>query len=251
MRQLYIFIKKQAWSALFGGLMLFFLVLSQYVEVPGVYRYDLLFIIAVIIQAVLIATKLEHTREVVAIIIFHILAMIMEIYKTSPMVGSWVYPEPAILAIATVPLFSGFMYSAVGSYIARSWRINEFVFKDLPRKALLVPMAILIYANFFTNFFTYDVRWLIFALLIVMFWKTKFFVRLTDRVYCIHPLFTNALLALFVWFAEQIGTFARVWTYPNQVIDWAPVSFHMFTSWYLLLIFSFIIISLLQPKQNK
>lgn len=231
--------------------MLFFLVVSQYVEILGIYRYDLLFIIALVTQVILIVTKLEHLREVIAIVIFHILAMVLEIFKTSPAVGSWTYPEASILAIATVPLFSGFMYSAVGSYMARSWRINEFVFKDLPRKALLIPMAVLIYANFFTNHFTYDVRWFIFALLIIIFWKTKFYVRLTDRVYSIHPLVTNALLALFVWFAEQIGTFARVWVYPNQVVDWSPVSFHFLTSWYLLLIFSFIIISLLQPKQNK
>lgn len=231
--------------------MLFFLVASRYIHIPGIYRYDLLFIIALIIQAILIATKREHPREVLAIIIFHICAMIMEIYKTSPAVGSWSYPESAVLAIATVPLFSGFMYSAVGSYMARSWRINNFVFKNLPRNSLLIPMAVLIYANFFTNHFVYDVRWIIFALLLVMFWKTKFYVTLTDRVYQIHPLITNGLLAIFVWFGEQIGTFARVWIYPNQAHTWTPVSFHMLTSWYLLLIFSFIIISMLQPKQGR
>ncbi len=245
----YIFIKKQAFSALFGGLMLFFLVLTKYIEVPGIHRYDLLFVIAVIVQVVLIVTKLEEPREVLAIIIFHVSAMGMEIFKTSPSVGSWAYPDPAILAIATVPLFTGFMYSSVGSYIARSWRINNFVFRQLPRPSILAFTGLLIYVNFFTNHFVYDVRWIIFALLIVMFWKTKFYVTLTKSVYRIHPLIANALLALFVWFAEQIGTFARAWVYPHQATGWHPVSFHMFTSWYLLLVFSFIIIALIYRKK--
>lgn len=243
------FIKKQANSALFGGLMLFFLILTKYVEIPGIHRYDLLFIIAVLIQIILIVGKFEEPREVAAIIIFHISAMLMEIFKTSPAVGSWAYPDPAILAIGTVPLFTGFMYSSVGSYIARSWRINNFKFYKLPRPSILVLIGILIYANFFTNHFTYDVRWVILFLLVIVFWKTKFHVTLTNRVYSIHPLVSNGLLALFVWFAEQIGTFARAWVYPHQATGWHPVAFHMLTSWYLLLIFSFIIISLIYRKK--
>lgn len=231
--------------------MLFFLVLSGYVNIPGIYRYDLLFIIAVLIQVALIIAKLEHPREVLAIIIFHIFAMAMEIFKTSPAVGSWTYPEPAILAIASVPLFSGFMYSAVGSYIARAWRINEFTFHRLPSGPVLVLLSIAIYINFFANHFITDLRWPIFVLLVIAFWRTKFHVRITDRVISIHPLISNAFLALFIWLAEQISTFARVWLYPNQAVAWTFVSFHKFTSWYMLLIFSFVIIALLQPRNNR
>lgn len=250
-KEFLIFIKKQASCALFGGLMLFFVLVTKYVHIPGIHRYDLLLFIALAIQAILIYFKLEHRREIIAIVVFHICAMVMEIYKTSPMVGSWVYPEPALFAIATVPLFSGFMYSSVGSYIARAWRINNFVFKNLPSRSILAAIALLIYVNFFTNHFVYDVRYIIFGLLIVIFWKTKFYATLTHRTFQIHPLITNGLLALFVWFAEQVSTFARIWIYPNQTLEWHPVSFHMFTSWYMLLIFSFIIISLLQPKNQS
>ncbi|OHA16348.1 MAG: hypothetical protein A2830_00350 [Candidatus Taylorbacteria bacterium RIFCSPHIGHO2_01_FULL_44_110] len=249
LKETLIFLKKQASSALFGGLMLFFLLISQYIHIPGIYRYDLLFIGALVIQAVLIWTRMERPREILAIVIFHIFAIGMEIYKTSAAIGSWSYPEPSVLAIATVPLFTGFMYSSVGSYIARAWRINNFLFKNLPHKAVLISVAVLIYVNFFTNHFTYDVRWIIFGLLIIIFWKTKFYVTLTHKTYRMHPLISNGLLALFVWLAEQVGTFARVWIYPNQALQWTPVSFQMFTSWYMLLIFSFIIISLLQPKE--
>lgn len=231
--------------------MLFFLLLTKYVTVPGIYRYDLLFIIAIVIQIVLIVTKLETPKEVAAIIIFHICAMAMELFKTSPAVGSWAYPEAAIFVIGAVPLFTGFLYSAVGSYMIRAARINKFIFTRMPSRRVLGAIAALIYVNFFTNHFTIDVRWAIFALLIIIFWKTKLSVVLTNKRYTIHPLVSNGLLALFVWFAEQIGTFAQAWIYPDQAAGWKPVSFHMLTSWYLLLIFSFILISVIMGKKKE
>ncbi len=222
-KQFFVFLKKQASAALFGGIMLFALIVTKYISVPGIYRYDLLFIIAIVTQIILIALKLETWKEVLAIVIFHIFAMVMEIYKTSPMVGSWVYPEASYFAIATVPLFTGFMYSSVGSYIVRSWRINKFNFINLPSKLLLTLIAVAIYVNFFTNYFTYDVRYILFGLLVVMFWKTKLYATLTTREYQIHPLFAAGLMAVFLWLAEQIGTFARAWVYPDQALAWKPV----------------------------
>ncbi len=247
---LFIFIKKQALSALFGGLVLLALVVSKYVNFQGVYRYDVLFIFAVVVQVILIITKAEKPKEVLAIIIFHICAMGMEIFKTSPMVGSWAYPEPAFFAIGSVPLFTGFMYSSVGSYIARSWRINNFNFVKLPNRLILFLLGLVIYVNFFTNHFTYDFRYIIFIIAVVAFWQTKFYVTLTTKTFQIHPLISNALLASFVFLAEQIGTFARAWVYPHQVEVWHPVSFHMYTSWYMLLIFSFVIIALIFNKSS-
>lgn len=250
-KEFLIFIKKQAQSALFGGIILALLLITRYVSIPGIYRYDLLFILAVIVQIILIVTKAEKPKEVLAIIVFHICAMGMEIWKTSPMVGSWAYPEPAFFMIGSVPLFTGFMYSSVGSYIARAWRINNFRFIDLPNRFILFLLGLAIYVNFFTNYFTIDVRYYLFALALIAFWKTKFYVTLTTKTFKIYPLFSTALLALFVWLAEQIGTLARVWVYPNQTTEWHPVSFHMFTSWYMLLIFSFIIIVLIYKNKKE
>ncbi|MDD5152728.1 MAG: DUF817 family protein [Candidatus Pacebacteria bacterium] len=246
-----IFLKKQASSAIFGGLMLFFLLLSRVVAVPGFHRYDVLFVVAVLVQLVLIVTRLEHPKEILAIIIFHICAMLMEIWKTSPAVGSWSYPEPAFFAIATVPLFTGFMYSSVGSYIARSWRINNFRFVNLPKRLILILLGLTIYVNFFTNVLVQDARYLLFALAVVIFWKTKFYATITSRTFCIHPLVSNALFAGVIWLAEQAGTFSRAWIYADQSDVWTPVSFHYFTSWYMLLIFSFIIISLIYKNDEE
>lgn len=248
--EFFAFLRKQAASSLFGGVMLFLLVASQYFEVPGLYRYDFLFLAALATQVILVVTGLETKREVLAIIVFHLLAMGMEIFKTSPSVGSWTYPEPAIFAVATVPLFTGFLYSSVGSYMARSWRINKFHFVNFPNRVVLALVGVLIYTNFFTNHYVTDVRWVILALLIVIFWKTKLYVRMTNRTWVFHPLVSNILLAFFIWMSEQVGTFARAWVYPNQAEQWVPVSFHMFTSWYMLLVFSFIVIALINKQRS-
>jgi uncharacterized membrane protein YoaT (DUF817 family) len=249
--ELIIFVKKQASSALFGGLILLGIILSKYIDFGSIYRYDALLLYAIVIQIILIITKAEEPKEILAIIIFHITAMGMEIFKTSPMVGSWVYPENAVLAIGTVPLFTGFMYSSVGSYIARSWRINNFRFYNLPSKTTLFFIGLSIYVNFFTNYFVNDVRYILFIFIVIAFWKTKFYVNITSRDIQIHPLVSNALLAFFVWVAEQISTFASVWVYPNQIDTWRPVSFRMFTSWYFLLIFSFCIIAIIYGKNSS
>lgn len=46
------------------------------------------------------------------ITIFHVVGTAMEVFKTHA--GSWVYPEENFFRIGGVPLFSGFMYAAVG-----------------------------------------------------------------------------------------------------------------------------------------
>ena len=89
-------------------------------------RYDFLTIAAVPFQAALLATRLESWREARVILAFHVVGTAMELFKTAA--GSWVHPEPSLLSVGGVPLFSGFMYAAVGSYIARIWRLFEFCF---------------------------------------------------------------------------------------------------------------------------
>jgi len=70
-----------------------------------------LFLAVIVIQAVLVLTKLETKDEVKVIMLFHIIGFCLELFKTSPGIGSWSYPEEAFFKIAGVPLFSGFMYS--------------------------------------------------------------------------------------------------------------------------------------------
>src|SRR5690606_17969649 len=78
-------------------------------------RNDALTIAAVAIQVVMIAARLETLRELRVILLFHVVGTVMELFKTD--VGSWSYAAEGVLRIGAVPLFSGFMYAAVGSYM--------------------------------------------------------------------------------------------------------------------------------------
>ena len=82
------------------------------------------------------------------IVVFHLVATIMELFKTSDAIASWFYPEDYFFGIGNVPLFTGFMYSAVGSYITRVWRIFELEYSWYPPRITTVLLVILIYGNY-------------------------------------------------------------------------------------------------------
>lgn len=236
---------KQAWACLFGGLLLALILLTDYwYPFDALYRYDFLFIAAVLIQLALLALRLETTEEARVIVVFHLVAMVMEVFKTSGAIGAWHYPGEAVLKIGNVPLFAGFMYSAVGSYIARIWRIFEFRFSAYPPPVLTWLLAGLIYVNFFTHHYTVDIRWPLVIASVVLFGRVRIgYTPNTTRRQM--PLIVGWLLvALFIWFAENIATFARVWVYPSQEGLWTPVSPQKIVAWYLLMLISFILVSL-------
>src|SRR5690606_11776627 len=112
---------KQAWACLFGGLMLAMIIVTRlWWPADWLDRYDVFFLAALLIQAAMLAFRLETLSEARVILIFHIVGTGMELFKTAA--GSWVYPEDALFRIGGVPLFSGFMYACVGSYMARIQR---------------------------------------------------------------------------------------------------------------------------------
>lgn len=247
---LLVFIVKQGWAALFGGLLLAAIIATKYVHLPFLARYDWLFVIAVAIQACMLIFKLERPREVVTILVFHLVGLAMELFKTSGAIGSWVYPEPGVIKLATVPLFSGFMYAAVGSYIARAWRVLNLRFTHYPRRVYTVILAGLIYINFFSHHFVTDVRIVLFAALALLYWRTKVYFTLNKTERRMPLLVGFGLIALFIWFAENIATFAGVWLYHEQLNGWCMVSPQKIGAWLLLMVVSFIMIDLLHVWQK-
>src|SRR5690606_22254545 len=101
---------------------------------------------ALLIQCAMLALRLETLSEAKVILIFHLVGTGMELFKTSA--GSWIYPEDAIFRLGGVPLFSGFMYACVGSYMARIQRIFDITFTRYPPVWMTVLLAIAIYLNF-------------------------------------------------------------------------------------------------------
>lgn len=245
--------KTQILACLFGILMLAGIMVTRY-WMPDVNlsRSDILFLYALFLQAALIAFRLEHADEIVVIFAFHLLATLMEWFKTSPAIGSWAYPdEGVIFRIYQVPMFAGFLYSAVGSYIARSWRLFDFRFTNYPPVWITVVLAVLAYANFFTHHFTVDIRWILIAASFVMFARCRVTIKMGKGDREIPILIGLAFVALAIWGAENIGTYARAWMYPGQENGWEMVSFQKFWAWYLLMILSFVLVSLVRFRDEK
>jgi uncharacterized membrane protein YoaT (DUF817 family) len=235
---------KQAWACLFGGLMLA-LLLGTHLFWPDdapLARYDFLVLASVAIQGFLLAMKLERWDEAVVILIFHAVGTAMEVFKTAQ--GSWIYPEESLLRIGGVPLFSGFMYGCVGSYIARITRLFEVKFINYPPIWTTWALAILAYINFFTHHYVVDARYALFAFSALIFWRT-WFTFTPDRNVRRMPMLIGALLvSLFIWFAENLGTFAAAWVYPSQRDGWHVVPIEKMGSWYLLMLLSFVLVTL-------
>ena len=241
---------KQAWACLFGALMLVLLVGTHLLwpDDAPLARYDFLVLAAVAIQAILLATKLERWDEAAVIAIFHVVGTIMEIFKTAQ--GSWIYPEESVLRIAGVPLFSGFMYACIGSYVARATRLFELKHINYPPLWTTWVLAILAYVNFFTHHYTIDIRWGLFAFSVLIFAR-GWFVFTPDRTPRRMPLLAGYLLvALFIWFAENLGTFAAAWVYPSQRDSWHMVPIDKLGSWYLLMLLSFVLTSVVHKPQR-
>lgn len=234
---------KMGWAAIFGGAMLVGLILSKAIWQPDwtISRYDALFVYAVSLQILFLIFKLETWEEARVIILFHITGTAMEFFKVSA--GSWTYPEVGVIKLWDVPLFSGFMYAAVGSFMARVIRIFRMKFAPYPAFGWTVLLAIAIYVNFFAHHFVIDIRPALFAATVVLYWRTRiwFFIGSTPRWM---PLPLAAFLSsFFLWIAENVGTFTGTWVYAGQS-DFEIVSFAKMGSWYLLLYVSFVTVTL-------
>ena len=230
--EFWIFGLKQAYSCLFGGFLLLVMIITKYwYPFESLHRYDFIFLSAIVFQILLLMTRLETIRESVVIVVFHVVATVMELFKTSDAIGSWSYPEAYVFGIGNVPLFTGFMYSAVGSYITRAWRIFNFQYDHYPKRLYTVVLVVLIYVNFFTHHFVWDIRWLLLGATVMLFYRTRIYFQVL-HVHRHMPLLVGWLLvALFIWLAENIGTYTNTWIYPNQNGGWQMVSLSKLISW--------------------
>lgn len=209
----------------------------------GIPRYDVLLIIALAIQAWMVLTKLESVDELKAISLFHLIGLGLEIFKTSDSIRSWSYPDAGWFKVCGVPLFSGFMYAGVGSYLIQAWRLFDIRIRHHPPYWMATAVAVLIYANFFTHHFMPDFRWYIAALVMGLYARSVVVFRPLDRDRQMPLLASFVLIGFFVWLAENISTFFRVWQYPNQIGAWAVVHVGKWTSWSLLVIMTFTIVA--------
>lgn len=214
-----------------------------------IYRYDFMLIGCITIQIVLFVLKIETWDEVLVICVFHLLGLIMELFKVH--IGSWAYPEHAITKFFGVPLYSGFMYASVASYMCQAWRRFNLKLYNWPEHRIARVIGALIYLNFFSNHFITDVRYLIGLLILFFFRKAIVKFHIENKAYKMPVILSFLLIGFFIWLAENIATRLGAWKYAYQHRTWAMVNYQKISSWAFLVIVSFIIITELKHLKKK
>ncbi|SFK03816.1 DUF817 domain-containing protein [Celeribacter neptunius] len=242
--ELVMFTVKMGWASLFGGLLLIAMMLTHrlWQEDWPFARYDALLIYALGLQALFLIFRLETLDEAKVILLFHMTGTVMEVFKLH--MGSWDYPGTGLIKIGGVPLFSGFMYASVGSFMARAIRLFDMRFAPYPPYWASLLFACAIYLNFFTHHFGPDIRIGLFVFSLILYARTRVWYRIGQWHWMPMPI-AGILSAFFLWIAENIGTATRIWLYNGQ-ISGEMVSFSKMGSWYLLLYVSFVTVTLVQ-----
>lgn len=244
-----VFVLKQAWACLFGALMLACIVAAAlwYPAGARLARNDALTLAALAIQAGMLVLRLETAREALVIVVFHVAGTAMEVFKTHA--GSWEYAAGGVLHIGAVPLFTGFMYAAVGSYLMRVMRLFDLRFTRFPPLWLAGALAAAAYSNFFAHQWIWDARWCLVAAVVLAYGRCTMTFRVRRTTGRMPVVVAFALVAVFIWLAENIGTAAGAWAYPDQAGGWHPVSIAKLGSWFLLMQLSVFLVTLVSRPQ--
>jgi uncharacterized membrane protein YoaT (DUF817 family) len=242
---------KEARSCLFVGTFFAAVLLMPRAGIAGIPRYDLLLVAALVIQVWMLAARLETWDELKAVCLFHVVGFALEAFKVSGHIRSWSYPDFAYTKVFGVPLFAGFMYAAVGSYIVQAWRLFDLRIRHHPPYWMAAAIAILIYLNFFTHHYIGDYRWYLAACALGLYSRTTVIFRPLDRDRQMPLMLGFVLIGFFIWLAENIGTFWGVWRYPNQLGAWSIVHLSKWSSWSLLVIMTFTIVASLKHVKAK
>lgn len=240
---------QEAMSCLFPVFIFASLALSTFVAIPGLGRYDLVLLLCLLFQVIMVKSGLETKDELKVITVFHLIGLALEIFKVH--MGSWSYPEDAWSKVFGVPLYSGFMYASVASYLCQAWRRLEVTLTGWPKPWLAVLLGAAIYLNFFTHHFLGDVRWVLIVAIFLVFWRTRVHFRVAGEDLWMPLPLAYFLIGFFIWIAENIATYLGAWYYPNQRGGWEIVHLGKISSWFLLVIVSFIIVAQLKHVKSR
>src|SRR5262245_46564797 len=171
----------QARACVFAGAFLALLLGSRYVEIPGISRADFLLLAALTLQAALLLGRVETLAEAAVLAVFHALGLALELFKTHPAIRSWTYPDLGWFHVGTVPLYSGFMYAAVASYMCQAWRVLRLRLTGYPRRGVALALSLAIYANFFTKHWVPDIRWWLAGGVLLAFGRTRVYFTVLEK----------------------------------------------------------------------
>jgi uncharacterized membrane protein YoaT (DUF817 family) len=220
--------------AMFAGL-----AVSKVVALP-IPRYDALLVYGVLVTAVFWLVGRETGREIAVVCGFHVLGLAFELVKVP--VGSWSYPEDAVTKVLGVPLYSGFLYAAVGSYVVRAWRLFHLRVSDY-RAGPTAAVAAAVYVNLMTHHWLPDLRWPLAGLLLAVTWGTTVHFTVGGRRYHMPLALSFTLIGFFLWLAENIATLFGAWRYPHQLEAWRLVDPAKFGAWAMLISLAFVLVA--------
>lgn len=237
----------EALSCLFAAGVFLGLALSTVVPLP-IARYDALLVWCLLLTLGFRLVRLETTREMLVILAFHAVGTALELFKVAQ--GSWVYPEDAVTKVAGVPLYAGFMYAAVGSYICQAWRRLDLRVSRYPTVAASF-VAVAIYVNFFTHHWLPDLRVPLAVVGVLVLRRTWVHYRVGGTTYRMPLALSFLLIGAFLWLAENAATFLGAWKYPGQVDVWEVVHASKLGAWALLVTLSFVIVATLKRVEGQ
>jgi uncharacterized membrane protein YoaT (DUF817 family) len=190
----------------------------------------------------------ESTRDVLVIAGFHLVGLAFELVKVP--LGSWAYPEDAFTKILGVPLYSGFLYAAVGSYMVAAWRLFDLRVSGY----LAVPTAVVagaVYVNLITHHWLPDLRWPLAGLLVAVTWGAAVHFTVGGYRYRMPLALSFALIGFFLWIAENIATFFGAWRYPHQLEAWRLVDPAKAGAWAMLVSVTFVLVAAFRSRAGR
>ncbi|EYB69690.1 hypothetical protein DEIPH_ctg003orf0019 [Deinococcus phoenicis] len=245
------FVRGQAACCTFAFTVVGLLALSRALPLAawGVGRYDFLLLGCLLAQGVLLALRFETPREAGVILAFHALGFVLEAFKVAH--GSWAYPEDALSKVLGVPLYAGFMYASVGSYMAQAWRRFDLALSAAPPLRVQAGLAAAAYLNFFTHHVGPDLRYGITAALLLAYRRTRVEFTVGPARYGMPLVLSFALIGGGVFLAENAATGLGAWVYPHQAGGWHPVHVAKWLAWTLMVVLAFLIVSGLRAWEAR
>ncbi|MFH9728093.1 DUF817 domain-containing protein [Streptomyces sp. NPDC017254] len=206
-------------------------------ELP-IARYDLLLLYGIGLTVLSWRVGWDSGRDVAVIVGCHAVGLLFELVKVR--MGSWSYPEEALTKVGGVPLYGGFLYAALGSYVCRAWRLLDLRLTGY-RPRVTAVLAGAVYVNFFSHHWLPDARWALGALLLAATAGAWVRFRVGERTYRMPLALSFVLIGFFLWVAENAATYVGAWSYPDQLDGWQPVSLAKFGAWALLITVTFVL----------
>ncbi|MCX4511885.1 DUF817 domain-containing protein [Streptomyces sp. NBC_01619] len=200
-------------------------------------RYDLVLLYGIGLAVVARWVGWDSARDTVVIAGCHLVGLLFELVKVR--LGSWSYPEDAVTKVAGVPLYGGFLYAAVGSYVCRSWELLDLRLSGY-RPSVMAWLAGAVYVNFFSHHWLPDARWVLAVAMLCATAGTWVRYTVGERHYRMPLALAFVLIGFFLWVAENAATYAGAWSYPDQLDGWQPVSVAKFGAWALLISVTFV-----------